>query len=162
MTEQRTNLFPFYQGWDAYQGLLIKALAPLSDKELALRAAPHLRSIGENAAHIVGTRTSWFHMLMGEGDATMAPRDTWDQPGAPTRSAAELISGLEATWQMIHNALLRWTPTDLDYIFEGTHDGEEYRLTRQWIIWHVIEHDLHHGGEISFVLGMHNLAGIDL
>ncbi|MGH2508280.1 MAG: DinB family protein, partial [Ktedonobacteraceae bacterium] len=86
----------------------------------------------------------------------------WDQPGAPAKSAAELISGLEATWQMIQHALTRWTPADLDYIFEGTHDGEDYHLTRQWIIWHVIEHDLHHGGEISFTLVIHNITSIDI
>lgn len=162
MTEQHTNLLPFYQGWDAYQGLLIKALAPLSDQQLALRAAPHLRSIGENAAHIVATRVSWFHMLMGEGSADIAPIDTWDHPGAPARNASELISGLEATWHMIQDALTRWTSSNLNDVFEGTHNDEEYQLTRQWIIWHVIEHDIHHGGEISFVLGMHNLEGIDI
>jgi len=30
------------------------------------------------------------------------------------------------------------------------------------VIWQVIEHDLHHGGELSFSLGMHNLAAPDL
>jgi hypothetical protein len=28
--------------------------------------------------------------------------------------------------------------------------GWGYELSRQWVIWHVIEHDLHHGGELSF------------
>lgn len=162
MVEQQTSVLPFYKGWDAYQDLLIKAIAPLSNEQLALHVAPHLRSIGENAAHIVGTRVGWFHMLMGEGDAEMTPRDTWDQPGAPTKSASELIVALEATWHMIQEALARWTPADLDYIFEGTHDGEDYHLTRQWIIWHVIEHDLHHGGEISLALGIHHLQAIDI
>ena len=27
-------------------------------------------------------------------------------------------------------------------------------MTRAWIVWHLIEHDLHHGGEISQSLGM--------
>ncbi len=162
MSEQPTNLLTFYKGWDVYQDLLIKAIAPLSSDQLALRVAPHLRSIGENAAHIIGARTGWFHTLMGEGGAGIAPRDNWDLPGAPARSAAELVSGLETTWQMIRIALTRWTPADLDYIFRGTRNGREYQLSRQWIIWHVIEHDLHHGGEISFTLGAHNLAAPDI
>ncbi len=53
MTEQQINLLSFYKGWDAYQALLIKALTPLSLEELALRVAPHLRSVGENVAHII-------------------------------------------------------------------------------------------------------------
>ena len=30
------------------------------------------------------------------------------------------------------------------------------------IIWHVLEYDLHHGGELSLSLGMHGLAAPDL
>jgi hypothetical protein len=48
-------------------------------------------------------------------------------------------------------------------IFHDTdEDGEEETFTRQWVIWHLIEHDVHHGGEISFALGMHGLAAINL
>jgi uncharacterized damage-inducible protein DinB len=162
MTTEQTHLFPFYKGWDVYQELLVKAIAPLSVAQLSLRAAPHLRSIGENTAHIVGARAGWFHKIMGEGDAEIAAMDAWDLPGAPERTAAELVEGLEATWQMIQNALRRWTPADLEYVFVHTDGNEEERFTRQWIIWHVIEHDLHHGGEVSLTLGMHNLAAPDL
>ena len=40
--------------------------------------------------------------------------------------------------------------------------GNRPSRTRQWIIWHLVEHDVHHGGEISFSLGMHGVAGLDL
>jgi hypothetical protein len=36
MAEQQLNLLSFYKGWDAYQALLIQAVAPLSSEELAL------------------------------------------------------------------------------------------------------------------------------
>jgi uncharacterized damage-inducible protein DinB len=36
--------------------------------------------------------------------------------------------------------------------------GKNYALTRQWIIWHVIAHDLHHGGELTLMLGMQGIA----
>jgi uncharacterized damage-inducible protein DinB len=35
-------------------------------------------------------------------------------------------------------------------------------FTRQWVVWHLIEHDLHHGGEISLILGSNGLTGLDL
>jgi len=34
--------------------------------------------------------------------------------------------------------------------------------TRQWVIWHMLEHDLYHAGELSLTLGMYGLAGLDL
>ena len=162
MTENHTSLTTFYKGWDVYQQELSKAIAPLMPEQLALRAAPHLRSISEIATHIIAVRARWFHNLMGEGNEDIASIAEWDRADAPARSAAELVSGLETTWQLIQDALARWTPADLEHIFEGTRNGEEYRLSRQWVLWHVIEHDLHHGGELSFSLGMHGLAAPDL
>jgi uncharacterized damage-inducible protein DinB len=161
MAEQHINLVSFYKGWDAYQALLIKALAPLSSEQLALRVAPDLRSLAENVAHIISGRMSNF-LFMGEGDADMAALEKWDLPGAPPRSAAELISGLESTWQMIHAALVRWTPANLDDGFVEVQNGKESRLTRQAIIWSTIKHDLHHGGEVSLTLGAHHLEALDL
>jgi uncharacterized damage-inducible protein DinB len=162
MTDQQTTLAPFYKGWDVYQGQLVKALSPLTAEQLVLRAAPHLRSVGMIAAHIVGARVRWFHRLMGEGSVDIDVLGSWDRPEAPVRSGAELVEGLEESWQLIQNSLARWTIADLGRVFEGTYGGEEYSLTRQWIIWHVIEHDLHHGGEISLTLGAHGLVSLEL
>jgi uncharacterized damage-inducible protein DinB len=162
VTEEPISLAPLYKGWDVYQQHLVKAIAPLSPEQLTLRAAPHLRSIGMIATHIIGARARWFHRLMGEGSADIHLLGAWDRPEAPTRSAAELVDGLETSWRLIQDSLARWTLANLEYVFQGTYGGEEYTFTRQWIIWHVIEHDLHHGGEISLTLGMYGLAALDL
>jgi uncharacterized damage-inducible protein DinB len=61
--------------------------------------------------------------------------------------------------------LERWSYADLDKEFERPRPnaaGERPLRSRRWIVWHVLEHDIHHGGEISFSLGMRGLAGIDL
>ena len=46
-------LMSVYKGWDGYQVGLVHAIAPLSREQLAWRGSPHLRSVGELAAHIV-------------------------------------------------------------------------------------------------------------
>ncbi len=163
MTEHSFPLAPFYKGWDNYQQQLVHALAPLSPEQLTLGVAPHLRSIGRNASHIIGARAGWLYYVLKEGDESLTTLSTWNEPGQPARTAAELVSDLETTWQVIQDALQRWTIADLDDVLHDTGDnGEEIALTRQWVIWHLIEHDLHHGGEISFALGMHGLTAIDL
>ena len=158
MTENHTTLATFYKGWEVYQEELTKAITPLSPDQLALLAAPHLRSIGVLAAHIISARVWWFHNIMGEGNADIALMVSWDDDDAPARTASELVRGLEATWHMIDDALHRWTPTDLEQRFQR----RETTVSRQWIIWHIIEHDLHHGGELSYTLGIHGLAAPDL
>jgi uncharacterized damage-inducible protein DinB len=161
MVDRQINLLSIYKGWDTYQALLIKAIAPLTPDQLTLQAAPHLRSVGENVAHIISGRVSNF-LVLGEAGAEIAPLETWDVAGAPPRSAAELVGGLEATWQMIQAALARWTLANLEEIVEDV-DGEEVsRFTRQSIIWSTIKHDLHHSGEVSLTLGVHHLEALDL
>ncbi len=165
MTEHSFPLAPFYKGWDNYQQQLVHAVAPLSPEELTLGVAPHLRSIGSNAAHIIGARAGWMYYVLKEGDENLATLSKGYEPGQPAKTAAELVSGLETTWQVIQDALQRWTIADLDEVFHDIDENgeeEEETFTRQWVIWHLIEHDLHHGGEISFALGMHGLAAIDL
>ena len=161
MVEQQINLLSFYKGWDAYQALLVKAIAPLSSDQLALRVAPHLRSVGENVAHIISGRVSNF-LVMNEAGAEIASLENWDADGAPPRSAAELVSGLEATWQMIQNALVRWAPADLEDVFVDGESENAAHFTRQSIIWSTIKHDLHHGGEVSLTLGTHHVEALDL
>jgi uncharacterized damage-inducible protein DinB len=156
------STFPtFNQAWKDYQTLLIKAIAPLSAEQLALRAAPHQRSISEIVLHMIGARGRWFFIDMHEGGKAMAEFGNWDRPGMPKRSAAELVNGLEATWQLMQEALERWTPAELDQILGGTPDEPE-TFSRSWIIWHLIEHDIHHGGEASLTLGIHGLEAPEL
>ncbi len=163
MTQNNLSLAPFYKGWDVYQQLLVTAIAPLSSEQLALRPAPHMWSAGIIATHVVATRVGWFHMLMGAGNADLAPLATWDEDGMPARSASELVTGLESTWTMIQDALTSWTPADLEQVFQDTdRTGKLRQYSRQWIIWHLLEHDLHHGGELSLLLGMHGLPALDL
>lgn len=164
MTEQTFSLASTYKGWDVYQQHLIHALAPLSQEQLALRSAPHLRSIEMTAKHIIGARARWLYHVLRERDESLVSLGTWDDRDQPARTAAELVSGLEATWQILQNALQRWTVADLEKVFLDIDEesGQEESFTRQWVLWHLIEHDLHHGGEISLALGIHHLPAIDL
>ena len=163
MSDPQSSVAPFYKGWDVYQGLLVTAIKPLTAEQLALRAAPGLRSIGENALHIVGCRSYWFTQFLGEdwGEA-MQVYQRWNELALtvkpPVPSAAELVQGLERTWQFMAGCLARWTPADMQQTFPD----EPVEVSRQWVIWHVLEHDLHHGGELSLTLGMHGLAAPDL
>jgi uncharacterized damage-inducible protein DinB len=52
------------------------------------------------------------------------------------------------------DCLARWSPADMRQTFGSEEDGE---ASRAWAVWHVLEHDLHHGGEISLTLGMHGI-----
>ncbi len=149
-------------GWKAYQEQLITALEPLTAEQLALQAGPGLRTVGEIAKHIVGVRAGWFSGELGVQDEAFEAIGEWHRPDAPPRTAAELVAGLRATWRAMTEALAGWSAADLAATVEGVMDGEPFSYVRGWVIWHVIEHDLHHGGELSYAIGMHGLPGVDI
>lgn len=158
MAEDNFTLTTFYEHWKAYQERMKESLAPLTAEQLTLRAAPGLRSVGENAAHIIGCRTGWFtYVLKEDVGAELMAMNSWDEPNAPTLSTDDLVRGLDLTWQMLADRLARWTDADMRQTFQDDWDGEIVHLSRAWIIWHLIEHDVHHGGEISLTLGMHGI-----
>jgi len=169
MTEQTLPLITFYQGWQTYQHSLVETIAPLSSEQLALPVAPHHWKMGMVAQHMVANRVWWFQLWMGEGSPDLAPIAHWDpadEEEQPALEAAELVAGLKSTWGMITEALARWTPADLGHVFSPPASlSEEEKsifgeLTRQWIIWHVLEHEIHHGGELSLALGGLGLPGV--
>ncbi|HLZ23989.1 MAG TPA: DinB family protein [Ktedonobacterales bacterium] len=164
MAEYATGVMAFYQGWDVYQELLIKTIAPLTSEQLTLRSTSLLRSVGENCTHIIGARGRWCSQVLGIGGQTSADYGRWDRPDAPTRNAAELAGGLRDSWSVLQEALQNMTVAQLSQTIPNTdrEPGEPEVFTRQWVIWHLIEHDVHHGGEISQILGAHGLSGLDL
>jgi uncharacterized damage-inducible protein DinB len=156
----------FYRGWDEYQRLMAAAIAPLDAEQLGLSAAPQLWSIRQMVSHVVAVREWWFHQWMGEGGPEWEVYAGWDDLAETTTgTAAELVKGLEKTWSLLAPSLERWTAADLNAEFRRPRpnaNGERPVHSRQWIIWHVAEHDVHHGGEISLTLGMHGLIRPDV
>jgi uncharacterized damage-inducible protein DinB len=159
MPEDKISLLTIFNGWDGYQISLVRAIAPLSREQLAFRPAPHLRSAGELAYHISKGRFNWFQRTFGIGSAVPASLvSAWESEDAIKEQATELVKVLEATWQMIEDALRHWTVADLSQTFPLSYQGINYALPRQWILWRIMAHDLHHGGELAFTLGMQNIA----
>ncbi len=162
MAEDNFTLTTFSTSWKAYQDHIKGALAPLTAAQLAMRAAPGLRSIGENALHIIGCRMYWFTEFLGEdGGEEMKAYASWNElalrPGAHVPPAAELAQALDRTWHFMADCLARWSPDEMRQTFPDDGDGEIVELARAWVVWHVMEHDLHHGGELSLTLGMHGI-----
>jgi uncharacterized damage-inducible protein DinB len=168
MSEQNASLMTFYSGWNTSQKLLTAMIAQLSPDQLALPADSHHWTIGSVAQHLTGNRVWWFHLWMGEGSPELASIAHWDpndEVYQPVSETSELVAGMETTWQLIADALECWTVADLPQLFSPPAAmGEEERRhwsakSRQWIIWHVLEHELMHAGELSLALGSYGLPG---
>jgi len=164
MTQDQQLVPSIYQGWHEYQKTLIKAIAPLTPDQLSLRTAPELLSVGEIAAHIVQSRAAWFYFVMQEGGEELKTIGKWKvRDEEVSQNIEEIIQGLEYTWTRMQEIINGWTAEDWAMSWPDEDDKSTPDiLTRPWIIWHLIEHDLSHGGEISIILGSHGLDGLKL
>jgi uncharacterized damage-inducible protein DinB len=156
-----SRLIPtLFQGWHDNQKALSKAIAPLDTEQLSLRASSSVDTVREIAAHVIGVRARWF--CFGEEVEVFKPFRGWDHPEAKAWSAAELVKGLEATWTGMQEAITGWTSAHWEQTWPGEDDDEPEVVTRQWVIWHLLEHDLYHGGQISITLMAHGLPGVEI
>lgn len=149
-----------YEGWDGYQTSLVRAVAPLTREQLLWRPAPGLRSVGEVAEHIATGRVDWFQRMDAPGSVELARQVP--SVGSLAEDAAALVLWLEATWKMVEATLATWTVADLPKTYRHTYWGKTYAVSRQWTIWRILSHDMHHGGQLSAMLAAQGIEPSDL
>lgn len=142
-----------FESWQDYQEALKRAIAPLTKQQLQRRNLPNLRTPGEIAEHIVFGRALHLHQTLGERASKLTPLLQWNNTGNSPRTAAEIIEGLELTWQVITDCLMQGSPSDIL--------SEQDQSIIQ-TIWGLLDHDLPHAGELSFLLGTDGISGVEI
>ena len=127
-------------------------------------------SIWQLAGHMAGSRAYWIHDILGEGDP--AVRDMfrvaqttvpdlplemagWEDDEGHPRTAAEIVEAFDRTWAH-DRGMPRALEAD-DITVPIPQRGAGRMTTRGWVLWHLMEHEAHHGGAISIVLGANGL-----
>ena len=163
-----------YQGWNGYQESLVNAVKSLTPEQLTWRPADNLNSVGELVRHISLGRITWFRRMDAPGSAEISNQiEHWqqDRDGNQhiieekieiTDQAAGLVDWLELSWQMIDQTLTTWKIADLSQSYRHVWNGSAYAPTRQWTIYRIMSHDIHHGGELSLMLGMQGIEAFEL
>jgi len=173
MTELHT-LASVYEGWEGYQTSIVNAIAPLTPAQLAWRPRPEMRSVGEIVRHVALGRLVWFVRMDAPFSQEIAARIVeWETDSDGARFIIEsalpiaedvdgLLGWLNETWRMIAATLDAWTVEDLGATFVHGWNGEKWAVSRQWVLWRIMAHDIHHGGEIALMLGMQGIEAFEL
>ena len=157
-----------YPDWPQYASRLADGVRDLTYEQLAIRAGPNHAPIWALAAHVAGTRVYWLCHVFGEPGADTTPFADpaglgWEDDEDHPRSANELVEALDSTWAVVADCLERWTTDDLDRSAERVRaDGVVQVHTRGSVLNRLFSHDAFHAGEISQLLGVHDLPPIDL
>lgn len=162
-------LADLYPDWPQYAARIRGAVADLDAAGLDLRMGPGHAPIWALAAHVAGTRVYWLCGVFGEPGAETTPFIDaasgigWEDDPDHPRTGAELASALDAGWAIVVDVLGRWTVDDLGLTASRiAPDGTPQVHTRASVLNRLMSHDAFHGGEISQLLGRHDLPPIDL
>jgi uncharacterized damage-inducible protein DinB len=161
------------EGWDGYQTSLARAVAPLTPAQLGWRASPGRRSLGEVVRHISLGRINWFARMRAPGVELACERvPRWYIDGDSNRHAVEdavpaddaslLLEWLNVSWGPIRRVLDEWSVDDLTVSYAHRFAGADYLISRQWTIWRIMAHDIHHGGQVAMMLGTQGIEAVEL
>lgn len=147
------NASQIFRHWEQIRLDLLAGLELFSDEQLAFRPAPQYeRSVGDIACHIAGAEDYWFQHVVG------------GQPHA--RFSAEeypSVAAIKTVLTEVHQKTLAFLDTlTLDELDRKVRAPSGKEISLYTIIWHVIDHECHHRGELFLCLGMLGIDGPDI
>ncbi|NHI90111.1 MAG: DinB family protein [Candidatus Thorarchaeota archaeon] len=144
----------FYSMMERVRGNLIRRVETLSDRTIDYTPEPKMiESIGTLLLHIAAIEYSWIFEDIGGQEMEY---EKWKY-GFSVREGIDQIEGkdiefylskLREVRQEVSAFLKTFEDKDLDSIIEV--DGE--KVSVEWILFHLIEHEAMHIGQVSFLL----------
>jgi len=140
---------------DVRQGL-VQALDQLSDAQLSFRPCEGLWTLHETVCHIAGTEDGWFRLYVTRELSSWEELDYKPAQYPSIKALKSLLDEVharieamyahEGDQKLVEPVELPWGPT----------------VNQEWVVWHVLEHEIHHRGEIYLMLGLLGMEAPDV
>ena len=145
------NAAEYFDHWNTVWRDLLRAVAVLHEKHLDFQPAKaYSRTVGDILRHIIHLEQGWIHYVV---------RRTL--PAWPEEDNGRLNSLVDIQREMerVHQETMAYLETvpldDFNRIVQVPGDGTP---KLGWILWHVLEQQIHHRGELYLCL---SLLGLD-
>ena len=139
--------------WGEVRAGLVSALDLLSEAQLDFTPRAGLWSLRETVVHIADTEDGWLRYYTA---------NRWhDQSFEPTNYPS--VASLKALLAEVHAVTLQQFAKDPDGLFGQVCSlpwGAQTSLG--WAVWHVLEHEIHHRGEVYLMLGLMGMEAPDV
>jgi uncharacterized damage-inducible protein DinB len=145
-----SNLFSH---WDQVHKDTLWIVDQFDEAELTHMAYEGGWTVGRIALHIADAEEGWFRHIATKQIESW-PSD-FSLENYPTKDSIKTF--LIETHAKTMAYLQTLTIDDLETIIESQWGNFSIRF----IIWHVIEHEIHHRGELSLILGLLGREGLD-
>jgi uncharacterized damage-inducible protein DinB len=143
-----------FSHWGQVRADLFKTIDMFEEEELTFQPFKGCWPIGQIMLHIADCEDNWLHGVVSHEFNPWLFYDLKDYP-----SKKQIKEVLDRAHMRTIKLLEDLNDDDLDQKYK-TPEGEQFRL--RWIIWHVLEHEIHHRGELSLALGLLGRDGLDV
>jgi uncharacterized damage-inducible protein DinB len=141
--------------WKNIREGLIETIGKFEDAELDYAPFDGSRAAGDIMLHIADAEDGWFRHVV--------TRELAEWPSQYTLANYPERAAIRRALGEVHERTDRYldslSTSDLDHAIEAPW-GEHIPLL--WIIWHVLEHEVHHRGELSLILGLLGREGLEV
>jgi uncharacterized damage-inducible protein DinB len=149
------NAKELFGHWAEVREGLLQALDKLTDAQLDFVPREGLWSLGTVARHIANAEGGWFRYAVA--------RELAEWPVEYTAEEYPTIESIKALLTEVHARTEAYLVTvNAAYLDQAIEVPWGAEISLRWIIWHVLEHEIHHRGEIFLMLGMLGLEGPDI
>ncbi len=144
-----------FSHWKQVREDLLSTIDKFKEEELSYIPFDSSMTAGQIMLHIGEAEEGWFRTFISK---ELEEWPDFDLEDYPTTEA------IKAQLTVIHSRTEKYLESlnadDLEQSI--THPGRDFRLPLGWIIWHVLEHEIHHRGELSLILGILGREGLDV
>lgn len=149
------ELNQIFSHWKQVRTDLLSTIDKFNDIDLTYTPFQTSWSVGQIMLHIANAEEGWFRY------AVTRELEQWPEPycleSYPTKE--DIKSTLGAIHTRTEQYLESLNGVDITQVI-AVPWGENLPLL--WIIWHVVEHEIHHRGELSLILGLLGRKGLDV
>lgn len=137
-----------FKHWKDVRESLYRALDSLSSDQLAFCPREGLWSLHETVCHIAGMEDTWFRYYV-TGEMRSWKEADYKPADFPTPEA------LKDLLETVHARVVALYAEDADSkLKEVVALPWGPKVEQGWVVWHVLEHEIHHRGEIYLMMGL--------
>jgi uncharacterized damage-inducible protein DinB len=144
-----------FSHWKQIRADLLSTIDKFNDVDLAYVPFNASWSVGQIMLHIADAEEGWFRY------AVTRELDQWPEQYCLENYPAK--RDVKAVLATVH--------THTEQYLESLNDADlaqlivvpwDESIPLLWIIWHVVEHEIHHRGELSLILGLLGREGLEV
>lgn len=150
------KLSDYFAHWEQVHSDTLATFDKFKDDELHYIPFEGSWTAGEIMLHIAETEDGWLRCVIKQEQKAWPEYSLDDHPTTESIKDA-LVQAHERTTAYLAEQKLEdlQRPIPSRWV-----EGETIALG--WIIWHVLEHEIHHRGELSLILGQLGREGLDV